>query len=146
VRSKRVTRIDARRSSIRDVSAWRRLSVPAGSTPTEPSCPARRAQTWILLKQLKNVEQLADQQIRRGRPVGSPPGIVPIGFALSPARDSDLHRRERSSAAHCSASIVRPAFASSNPLAKRCMQIGTFGVVEVVPIAGDLQWHHRAVR
>src|SRR5262249_46031928 len=59
--------------------------------------------------------KLADEEIGRLEPVRAPPGVTAIGFAARACRDPDRHNRERSSVAQESASIVRPAFASSNP-------------------------------
>jgi hypothetical protein len=58
---------------------------------------------------------LKPEQIGRFGAMGAPPKVDAISLTSRASGDLDLHRRERSSAAHWSASMVRPVLASSRP-------------------------------
>lgn len=81
----------------------------------EPCCLVQRPDVGVLLQSVEHVQELSRKQVGGVETIGAPPPLDSIRFATRARRNSDLHSRERSSAAHSPASIVRPAFASSIP-------------------------------
>jgi len=89
------------------------LHQDAPHRPVEALSVVQSPEVRILLQRVEHAEQLADEQVGGIGPVGSPPSVSAVCLPASTCGDADLHRRERSSAIHCSASMVRPALASS---------------------------------